>query len=70
MALVGEVPYANNSPIDILYRMRDMAGIEADRLKESIKSAQALFDELDKFADDMEKSAELLHEHLYPSEAK
>lgn len=53
---------SQNTALDMLYRMRDLAGVEADKLKDSIATAQKLFDELDKFANDMEKSAELLWE--------
>lgn len=55
-----------STAIDAMYRMRDMAGVEADKLKASIASAQEMFDKLDKFADDMEKAAELLWESQQP----
>lgn len=46
--------------IDVLYRLRDMAGKERERLQAAVDSAQAVIDKLDKFALDAEESCELL----------
>lgn len=46
--------------IDVMYRLRDMAGIAADDLREAIKDAQAVLDKLDCFANDAEEGAELI----------
>lgn len=46
--------------LDVMYRLRDMAGIAADDLREAIKEAQAVLDKLDCFANDAEEGAELL----------
>jgi hypothetical protein len=46
--------------LDVMYRLRDMAGIAADDLREAIKEAQAVLDKLDCFANDAEEGAELM----------
>jgi hypothetical protein len=46
--------------IDVMYRLRDMAGQSADTLREAIKDAQAVLDKLDCFANDAEEGAELI----------
>lgn len=46
--------------IDVMYRLRDMAGIAADELREAIKDAQAVLDKLDFFASDAEDGAQLM----------
>ncbi|AYN57464.1 hypothetical protein HOU47_gp58 [Arthrobacter phage Constance] len=46
--------------IDVMYRLRDMAGVAADELREAIKEAQAVLDKLDCFANDAEEGAELI----------
>lgn len=45
--------------IDVLYRLRNHAGIAADKLREAIAEAQAVLDKLDAFADGAEYSAQL-----------
>lgn len=44
--------------IDVLYRLRNMTGEAADKLREAIAEAQSVLDKLDEFADSAEKSAE------------
>ncbi|WMI32999.1 hypothetical protein SEA_PEGGYLEG03_58 [Arthrobacter phage PeggyLeg03] len=46
--------------IDVLYRLRDMAGVAADDLREAIKEAQAVLDKLDCFANDAEDGGQLI----------
>ncbi|MDQ0756098.1 hypothetical protein [Arthrobacter sp. B3I4] len=45
--------------IDVLYRLRDMAGKEADKLQASINEAQAVADRLHSFALNAEDVAQL-----------
>ncbi|MFS0715504.1 hypothetical protein ABC337_04840 [Arthrobacter sp. 1P04PC] len=45
--------------LDVIYRLRDMAGKEADKLQASINEAQAIADKLNAFAHDAEDVAEL-----------
>jgi hypothetical protein len=45
---------------DVLYRLRDMAGLAADDLRSAIGEAQAVLDKLDQFANDAEDSAQLI----------
>lgn len=54
--------------IDVLYRLRNMASIEADRLRAYIAEAQAVLDKLDVFADDAQDVAQLsAASDLFPS---
>lgn len=46
--------------IDVLYRLRGMAGLAADDLRSAIGEAQAVLDKLDRFADDAEDGAQLM----------
>jgi hypothetical protein len=46
--------------IEVLYRLRDMAGMAADKLRVEVQAGQAVLDKLDKFADECEEGAELL----------
>lgn len=45
--------------LDVMYRLRDMAGIAADELRTAISEAQAVLDKLDKFSHDAEDTAQL-----------
>ena len=45
--------------IEVLYRLRNMAGIEADKLRGSITEAQKVLDKLDAFANDAEDIGQL-----------
>lgn len=45
---------------DVLYRLRNMAGIAADDLRSAIGEAQAVLDKLDRFAEDAQDGAELI----------
>jgi hypothetical protein len=45
--------------LEVVYRLRDMAGIAAERLRAEIAAAQAVLDKLDAFADDAEDTAQL-----------
>jgi len=46
--------------IDVMYRLRNMAGAAADDLRTAIAEAQAVLDKLDRFADDAEDGAQLM----------
>lgn len=45
--------------IDVLYRMRDMAGLQADELRASIAEAQQVLDKLEAFTNDAEDIGQL-----------
>jgi hypothetical protein len=45
--------------VDVLYRLRDMAGEAADMLRAQIVDAQKVLARLDAFADDAEDTAQL-----------
>lgn len=45
---------------DVLYRLRDMAGVAADDLRAAITEAQQVLDKLDSFADDAQDGAQLI----------
>jgi hypothetical protein len=45
--------------IEVLYRLRNMAGIAADKLRAEIAEAQQVLDKLDTFAQDAEDIAQL-----------
>ncbi|MBC7955292.1 MAG: hypothetical protein H7Y33_05405 [Cytophagales bacterium] len=45
--------------LDMIYRLRDMAGKEAARLSLEVAKAQAVLDRLEAFANDAEATAEL-----------
>lgn len=45
---------------DVLYRLRNMAGIAADDLRAAVLEAQAVLDKLDRFADAAQDGAELI----------
>lgn len=45
--------------IDVLYRLRNMAGMEADKLRASIAEAQQVLDKLEAFANDAEDIGQL-----------
>ena len=45
--------------LDMIYRLRDMAGKEAARLSAEVAKAQAVLDRLEAFANDAEATAEL-----------
>lgn len=44
--------------IDLIYRLRNMAGAQADSLRAAISEAQELLAKLESFADDAEEAAE------------
>lgn len=46
--------------IDVMYRLRDMAGLAADDLRAAIGEAQEVLDKLDQFANDAEDGAQLM----------
>jgi hypothetical protein len=46
--------------IEVLYRLRDMAGMAADKLRVEVQAGQAVLDKLDQFANECEEGAELL----------
>lgn len=46
--------------IEVLYRLRDMAGMAADKLRVEVQAGQAVLDKLDTFTKDCEEGAELL----------
>lgn len=50
---------AGTTPLEVLYRLRDMAGRAADPLREAIRDANIVLEALDKFADDSEHVAQL-----------
>lgn len=57
-----------NDITDVLYRLRDMAGLAADDLRSAISEAQTVLDKLDQFANDAEDSAQLVAaSDLYPN---
>lgn len=45
--------------IEVIYRLRNMAGLEADKLRAQIAEAQQALDKLDTFANDAEDIAQL-----------
>ena len=45
--------------IDVIYRLRNMAGIAADKLRAEISEAQQVLDKLDAFAHDAEDIGQL-----------
>lgn len=45
--------------VDVIYRLRDMAGAAADTLRPAIAEAQAVLDKLEAFADGAEHAAQL-----------
>ena len=45
-------------PIDVIYRLRDMASNAAEDLRAAIAEAQTVIDKLDAFADQSEEAAE------------
>lgn len=45
--------------LDVIYRLRNMAGEAADTLRAAISDAQAVLDRLDQFANDFEDTAQL-----------
>lgn len=45
--------------IDVLYRLRNLAGSQADELRAQIIQAQTLLDKLDAFSRDAEDTAQL-----------
>lgn len=54
--------------IDVIYRLRDMAGKAAAELRPHVEAAQAVLDRLDKFAHEAEEIAELsAASDLFPS---
>jgi hypothetical protein len=46
--------------IEMLYRLRNMAGIAADKLRVQVEEGQAVLERLDTFAKECEEGAELL----------
>ena len=46
--------------IEVLYRLRDMAGMAADDLRKAIGDAREVLDKLDKFADDAQDGAQII----------
>lgn len=46
--------------IDVLYRLRDMAGLAAEKLRSEIAEAQTVLDKLDAFANDAEDGGQLI----------
>jgi hypothetical protein len=46
--------------IDVMYRLRNMAGQAADELRPHVERAQSVLDRLDKFAKDTEDAVELV----------
>lgn len=46
--------------IEVLYRLRDMAGMAADKLRVEVQAGQAVLDKLDQFSSECEEGAELL----------
>jgi len=54
--------------VDVMYRLRNMAGQAAEALQQQIKQAQAVLDKLEEFADGAEDAAELVAaSDLFPS---
>ena len=54
--------------LDVIYRLRDMAGEAADKLRVQITDAQKVLDKLDAFANDAEDSISLAAaSDLFPS---